>query len=323
MVALDPGTAPARETYGLLIGGVAPRPIALVATLSAQGERNLAPFSYFNAFGIHPPMVAFSPTRRGKGGSFKDTYLNIVETGECTIQAVTRDIAEQVSLTSAEFPHGVDEFVKSGLTPVPSERVRPPRVGESPFQMECRLQQMIPLGDQPGSGNLALCEVLLFHVSAALWRDGKFDTAHAGLVGRSGGDFYTHAAGSALFELPRPAGSSMGYDGLPEWVRHSEVLSAGNLALLAAVEKPPSVEEAVAWAQQLPRPGAGAVLTRIYAKLRHGGDPLALAGLALGLCEKGRARLRHFETAARRAIECGDTATAWKLLLFAGQRFEK
>lgn len=205
MRTIDPKTTPQRDVFQMLIGGVSPRPIALVATLSAEGVRNLAPFSFFNAFGGNPPMIAFSAARSAKTGLFKDTYHNLVATKECTVQAVTHAMVEKVNLASAMVPPDVDEFELSGLSAVDSELISAPRVAESPFQMECVLKEMIHLGDGGGSGNLAICEVLRFHVSEeVLDESGKIDPRKLDLVGRNGGNFYTRAAGDALFELAGP-----------------------------------------------------------------------------------------------------------------------
>jgi len=204
MREIDPKSAPLTQIFNLITGGIAPRPIALVSTVSEEGIDNLAPFSFFNAFGANPPIVAFSPARRSRDGTTKDTYNNLMENQECVIQVVTYDIVHQVNLASEEFDKNISEFKKSGLTPIPSQRVKPKRVKESPFQMECKLQQMIPLGEKKGSGNLAICEVLLFHVAEDLLEDDQIHPDRIRLVGRNGGSFYTKATGSAIFELPKP-----------------------------------------------------------------------------------------------------------------------
>jgi flavin reductase (DIM6/NTAB) family NADH-FMN oxidoreductase RutF len=193
-----------QATHALLLAGIAPRPIALVSTQSSSGHNNLAPFSFFNAFGANPAMVAFSPSRRGKDGSLKDTYVNLMATRECVIQAVTFDMVHAVNETSKEFPPEVDEFKESGLTPLDSIQVKPKRVAESPFQMECRLHQMVHLGNGLGSGNLAICEVLLIHVSETVMTEGEVDPRKLDLVARNGGTFYTRSWGDALFSLARP-----------------------------------------------------------------------------------------------------------------------
>src|SRR3989338_1311594 len=193
-----------KDTLEILTGGVGPRPIALVSTLSQDGKRNLAPFSFFNAFGSNPPIVAFSPARKTRDGGLKDTYNNLIQTKECVVQAVTYAMAKQVNICSAEFAPGVDEFIESGLTPIDSLKVKPPRVKESPFQMECVLKQMMSLGEKPGSGNLAVCEVLVFHIAESVYKDGIIHPDLMDLVARNGGHFYTISKCNALFELEKP-----------------------------------------------------------------------------------------------------------------------
>src|SRR3989338_1009879 len=236
-----------QETLPLLTGGIGPRPIALVSTLSKEGISNLAPFSFFNAFGSNPPMVAFSPARRGRDGSFKDTYENLMETKECVVQVVTYTIVEQVNLASAEFPNTVSEFEKSGLTPIDSKIVRPKRVQESPFQMECKLHQMIPLGNRNGSGNLAICEVLLFHIDETAYQNGTLQD----LVGRNGTIYYTRANQSALFEVPRALSPNIiAWDGLPEFIKTHPKLTNNQRARLSLYEKEPSVKEAEVFVEE-------------------------------------------------------------------------
>ena len=204
MFELDPKNASIQEVHKLLLGGVGPRPIALVSTISEDGINNLSPFSFFNAFGANPPMVAFSPARRGRDGSLKDTYHNIMATKECVIQAVTHAIVEKVNIASTEWGPKVDEFERSGLTPIDSDLVKPKRVQESPFQMECKLHQMVHLGESNGSGNLTICEVLKFHVDESVMTQGQIDMRKIDLVSRMGGAFYCRAHGEALFELAKP-----------------------------------------------------------------------------------------------------------------------
>jgi flavin reductase (DIM6/NTAB) family NADH-FMN oxidoreductase RutF len=188
----------------LLLGGVLPRPIALVSTISTDGIKNLAPFSFFNVFGANPPIIAFSASRRGRDGTFKDTYNNLVATRECVVQAVTYEMVEQINTASKEFPPSEDEFVLSGLTPIPSKLVAPHRVKESPFQMECKLHQMINLGDGNAAGNLAICEVVLFHIAQHILDDGQINPFKYDAVARLGGDYYTRVTAGSIFELAKP-----------------------------------------------------------------------------------------------------------------------
>ncbi|MDR3683153.1 MAG: flavin reductase family protein, partial [Geothrix sp.] len=254
----------------------APRPIALASTVSPGGVRNLAPFSFFNAFGSNPPTVAFAPNRRGRDGTLKHTYLNAVATGEFVIAAVSHAMLHQMNLASAEWPEGVDEFPKCGLTPGPALLVKPALVEESPFQMECRLKQVAELGTGPGSGLLLLGEVLAFHVREACLVDGSLHPDALDLVGRNGGAFYTRASGGAVFQVPKPSGRPLGYDALPELLKRSPVLTGNDLGLLAN----------------------SPALPDLAAMVRRPGDPLAPGDL---------------EEAIHRALGLGDVDEAWRL----------
>jgi flavin reductase (DIM6/NTAB) family NADH-FMN oxidoreductase RutF len=206
--------------------------------VSADGVRNLAPFSFFNAFGSNPPMVAFAPNRRGRDGTVKHTYLNATATGEFVIAAVTFAMVQQMNVTSAEYPDGVDEFVKGGFTPLPALKVKPALVAESPFQMECRLHRTLELGTGPGAGLMLVGEVLAWHVREDCFQDGLLDPDRLDLVGRNGGSWYTRASGAALFQLPKPTGLPMGLDQLPEALRRSRILTGNDLGQLAHVAAP-------------------------------------------------------------------------------------
>jgi len=230
--SVDPAQSTLREVHHLLLGGVAPRPIALVSTISAQGINNLAPYSFYNAFGANPPYIAFSPAFGGRDGSAKDTYNNIKEIPQCVIHSVTFNIIEQVNLSSAPFDPEVDEFIKSGFTTINSDIVKPKRVKESPFHMECLVEQVIPLGGTKGSGNLVLCRVVRFHVSEDIFSEGRINPDLIDLVGRNSANFYTRAQGHTIFEVKRPRGIIIGIDQLPDYIKESEILSANNLAQL-------------------------------------------------------------------------------------------
>jgi flavin reductase (DIM6/NTAB) family NADH-FMN oxidoreductase RutF len=237
-----PGDLSPIETNALLCGGVAPRPIALASTLSRDGIRNLSPFSFFNAFGSNPPTVAFAPNRRGRDGTVKHTYLNAVATGEFVIAAVSHAMLHPMNVASAEWPEGVDEFPKSGLTPLPAQLVKPALVAESPFQMECRLQRVVELGSGPGSGLMLIGEVLAFHVREDCFVDGLLHPDALDLIGRNGGAFYTRASGAAVFQVPKPAGKPLGYDALPEALKQSRILTANDLGQLANSPGLPDLE---------------------------------------------------------------------------------
>lgn len=310
---LDPRELSVRQTFRLMQGAIAPRPIALVSTISADGMVNLSPFSFFNMFGGNPPTVAFSPSRRQRDGSLKHTYRNLTATAECVIQVVTYAMVHQVSLASTEYPDGVNEFIKSGLTMVASDKVKPPRVAESPFQMECILKQMVPLGDGPGSGNLAICEVIRFHCVDELLGEGMINPDALDLVARNGGDFYTRASGAAIFSVKKPLETrGMGYDQLPEFIRQSKILTGNDLGQLANVERMPTEEEEVIFLANYP-PVAGGDATQAEAA----GEYRQLFQIGRGRAEAGdRAGANVIERAAWLSLQRGDVAFAWKALLF-------
>ncbi len=249
---IEPKDLSISEVLSLLLGGINPRPIALVATISENGNNNLAPFSFFNAFGANPPIVAFSPSSRVRDGSHKDTYHNLKRTKECTIQVVTFDMVEQVNLASTEYETGIDEFVKSGLTPIPSDLVKSARVKESPFQMECRLNQIVYLGEGKGSGNLMICEVIKFHIDEWIMEDNQIDPFKMDLVARNGANYYTRASGDAIFEVERPLlTKGIGYDQLPESMKLSSIFTGNDLAKFGNSEKIPSHQEVCAFIEQM------------------------------------------------------------------------
>ena len=224
-----------------LTGSIAPRPIAFASTVNEAGVRNLAPFSFFNAFGSNPPMLAFAPNRRGRDGTTKHTYQNVVATKEFVIATVSHAMVQQMNVASAEYGDGVDEFVKSGFTPLPSTFIRPALVAESPVQMECRLHQVVELGSGPGSGLMLIGEILCFHADEDILTNDLPDTRKLDQVGRNGGAFYTRASSGALFEVAKPAGRPIGYDQLPEVLKSSRILSGNDLGRLANTAELPDL----------------------------------------------------------------------------------
>ncbi|MFY0628053.1 MAG: flavin reductase family protein [Reichenbachiella sp.] len=250
-ITIDPEITPLRDIYSLMVGGISPRPIALVSTISKKGINNLAPFSYFNAFGSNPPYVAFSPALSGRDGSPKDTLINVENHPECVIHAVSHSMVEQTSLASTMYDADVDEFAKSGFTPVDSDLVQPKRVKESPFQMECKVEQIVPLGGDKGSGNLVLCRVLKFHVNENCLDGELIDPHKLDLVGRNGANNYTRASGASIFELIKPRGIGIGMDSLPDHILRSNILSASNLAQLGNLTQIPDEAEINAFIDSL------------------------------------------------------------------------
>jgi flavin reductase (DIM6/NTAB) family NADH-FMN oxidoreductase RutF len=267
------------QTNAWLCAGVAPRPIAFASTVDAQGNRNLAPFSFFNAFGSNPPMVAFAPNRRGRDGTVKHTYLNATATKEFVIATVSHAMVQQMNVASAEYGDGVDEFVKSGFTAQPARFVKAALVAESPFQMECRLHREVELGSGPGSGLMLIGEVLCFHVDEALMKGELPDPTRLDQVGRNGGAFYTRAFGESLFEIAKPAGQPIGWDALPEALKASHILTANDLGRLANSAALPDL---TAMAAQAGDPADAEGLERaLQAALRH--ENLAEAWRLVGL----------------------------------------
>ncbi|MCT1525476.1 flavin reductase family protein [Sphingobacterium hotanense] len=220
---------------------VAPRPICFASTIDAAGEINLSPFSYFNYVSQNPPICVFSPLRRVRDGSTKHTLDNINEVPEVVINIVNYDMVQQQSLASTEYAKGVNEFEKSGLTPIPSQHIKPPRVAESPIQLECKVQQVIPLAEDGGAGNLVIAEVVCMHVKSHLLDENDLvNQADLDLVARLGGDWYCRVTEENLFEVPKPLRKlGIGVDQLPEHIRLSSILTGNQLGLLANIESLP------------------------------------------------------------------------------------
>jgi flavin reductase (DIM6/NTAB) family NADH-FMN oxidoreductase RutF len=225
--------------HSYMLSAVGPRPIAFVSTIDPEGRPNLAPFSFFNAFGTNPATLVFSPARRGKDNSTKHTLHNVEAIPECVINVVSYPMVEQVSLASTDFEEGVSEFVKAGFTPLDSLHIRPFRVAESPAAFECVVEDIIKTGDQGGAGNLVVCRILALHFNERVFLpDGKIDPLQMDLVGRMGYEYYCHANASSIFEVPKPKTKDiLGFDGLPVEIRESEFLNGKELARLANVRQ--------------------------------------------------------------------------------------
>lgn len=242
---IDPNSISQPELHAYLLSAVAPRPIAFASTIDKAGNINLSPFSFFNVFSSNPPIMVFSPARRGHDSSNKDTFDNIMEVRETVINIVNYPIVEQMSLASTSYAPEINEFVKAGFTQVPSTKVKPPRVGEAPVAFECVIHDVIELGQGGGAGNLVICRVVLIHLQEKyLDEKGKLDTTKLDLVGRMGGIWYTRASGESLFQIPKPLRTKgIGIDQLPESIRNSATLTGNNLGRLANVEQLPDNEE--------------------------------------------------------------------------------
>ena len=240
----DPKKLGIRDSYHLMISGIVPRPIAFVSSLSKNKEVNLAPYSFFNGFGANPPIVGFSPALSGRTGEPKDTLLNIQETKEFTISITNSDMVGQVSLSSCEYERSIDEFKKAGLTKQKSSVVKPPFVKESPFVMECKLHDIIYLGNKPASGNLILGEIVRFHVSDKVLDDNdRVDPILLDAVSRMGGAWYSKS-NKGLFEFKKPRWNGLGFDSIPAKILNSKIITANELSHLASVEfRPPNIQE--------------------------------------------------------------------------------
>ena len=242
MLSLDPKELTVQRLHQLLLGAIGPRPIAFASTLDAQGNANLAPFSFFNVFSANPPILVFSPARSGRTGQSKDTYNNAKAIPEVVINVVNYNMVHQMSLASSPYAPGVDEFVKAGFTALASHKVAPFRVAEAPVQFECKVQQIIELGQEGGAGNLIICEVLQMHIHESLLNEhGLIDQHKIDLVARMGADWYCRANTASMFEIKKPISTcGIGYDALPPDIKNSQVLSANNLGQLAGIEELPN-----------------------------------------------------------------------------------
>lgn len=229
----------------IILGGITPRPIALASTIDKNGNPNLSPFSCFNTFGVNPTTLIFSPSRRGRDNTTKHTLENLKEIPEVVINAVTYSMVQQTSLSSTEYPKGVNEFIKSGLSPIESVSVRPFRVKESPFQMECKVRDIIETSGLPGSANLVICEIITLHLDEKILdENGAIDPQKLDIVGRLGSDYYVRASGDAVFSVVKPLTTiGIGVDSLPESVRKSKVLTGNDLGILGNIENLPSQNE--------------------------------------------------------------------------------
>ncbi|UXX78271.1 flavin reductase family protein [Reichenbachiella carrageenanivorans] len=294
MTTIDPKDVSTAHFHSVLLTAVAPRPIAFASTIDENGNVNLSPFSFFNAFSANPPILVFSPARRVRDNTTKHTLDNILKVPEVVINIVDYPIVEQMSLTSTEYGDGVNEFVKAGFTEVSSEHIRPPRVKESPVAFECKVLEVKPLGENGGAGNLVICEVVLAHVQDhLLTTDHKIDPTKLELVARMGGNWYTKTSADTMFEIPKPLSTmGIGFDQLPESVRHSQVLTGNHLGRLANVESLPTKDEILAMSKT----------PEVSAILENFGDD-----------EEGMDRELHL--LAMQYLEAGQTDTAWQILL--------
>ncbi len=290
---VKPDKISTQELHGYLLGAIAPRPIAFASTVDKSGNINLSPFSFFNVFSANPPTLIFSPARRVRDNTTKHTLDNVLEHPEVVINVVSYDIVQQMSLASAEFDQGINEFEKSGLTPVESDLVKPPRVKESPVSIECKVVEVKHLGSEGGAGNLVICEVVRMHISDRILNDSsKIDPFKLDAVARMGGNWYCRAQGRAIFEVAKPSRKGIGIDSLPEIVKNSGILTGNNLGKLGNIDQLPGDMEVTAFAKE---PEVSAILEAFTED-----DHLAVAEL---------------HKLAQEYLEHDDVEGAWKVLL--------
>lgn len=253
MMTINANSITTAKLHAYLLSSVAPRPIAFASTIDANGNPNLSPFSFFNVFSANPPILIFSPSRRGKDNTTKHTYENLKEVKEVVINVVNYSLAQQMSLSSTEYAKGINEFEKAGLTMLPSEVIEPFRVAESPVQFECKVNDIIELGTEGGAGNLIICEVLKIHIDeSVLDENDLIDQTKLDLIARAGGNYYSRAK-SGFFEIPKPLQTlGIGVDQIPEEIRKSNVLTGNNLGMLANVQAIPNQHDVDNFAQDNP-----------------------------------------------------------------------
>ena len=242
MLTIDPKEIAVSKLHHYLLGAVGPRPIAFASTIDAEGNENLAPFSFFNVFSANPPILIFSPARSGRTNTTKDTYNNVKVVPEVVVNVVNFDIVHQMSLASSPFAPEVSEFEKAGFTALDSETIRPKRVAESPVQFECKVIEVKELGTEGGAGNLVICEVQRIHINeAVLNEDQMIDQHKIDLVSRMGGNWYCRADEKSMFEIMKPITTvGIGFDALPDDIRDSKTLTGNDLGQLAGIEELPN-----------------------------------------------------------------------------------
>ena len=240
MLTIEPKDVSVGKLHKYLLGAIGPRPIAFASTIDEDGNPNLSPFSFFNVFGSNPPVLIFSPARRGRDNTTKHTFENAKKVDEVVINIVNYDIVQQMSLSSTEYDEGVNEFDKAGLTMLKSDLVKPFRVAESPVQLECKIKEVVETGSEGGAGNLVICHVVKMHIKdEILDADGFIDQHKIDQVARMGGNWYTRAK-MGMFEVPKPLSTlGIGVDTMPDEIRKSNILTGNDLGKLGNVESLP------------------------------------------------------------------------------------
>jgi len=256
--SINPKEISTAELHQILLGTVAPRPIAFVSSINPNGVYNLAPYSFFNCFSSNPPILVFSSNRKVKDNTTKHTLHNAQQNKELVVNIVSYDIVRQMALTSIEYDEAISEFDKAGLTPIEGDVVKTPRVAESIASYECVVNQIISLGDHGGAGNLVVCEVVKLHIDQSIFdEEGKIDPQKANLVARMGRAFYCHAHGENVFPIIQPVNvRAIGWDALPGHIKNSTILSGNDLATLAGLAQLPQQDEVTAYQNEQPFTGS-------------------------------------------------------------------
>ncbi len=251
MISIEPKELSPAKLQAYLQSAVAPRPIAFASTVDINGKPNLSPFSFFNVFSSNPPILVFSPARRVRNNTIKHTLINCEATKQVVINVVNYDIVQQASLSSTEYADGVNEFLKSGLTMLPSDLVKPFRVAESPVQFECKVNEIIALGNEGGAGNLIICEVVKIHIKETILdENGMINQYKIDLVSRLGGNWYSRS-NQGLFEVEKPLTTlGVGVDAIPDFIKKSGVFDGNDLGKLGNVEALPTEEEITIFVKQ-------------------------------------------------------------------------
>jgi flavin reductase (DIM6/NTAB) family NADH-FMN oxidoreductase RutF len=246
MLTLETEKIPLQQLQQYLQAAIAPRPICFASTIDKQGQVNLSPFSFFNLFSMNPPVCVFSPSRRVRDNTTKHTLENLREVPECVINIVNYDMVQQMSLSSCDYPKGTSEFIKAGFTPIASTLVKPPRVAESPVQLECIIRDIISLGDQPGAGNLVIAEIKVIHIGEqVLNENNKIDPAKLDLVARLGDDWYSRVTPEVLFQVEKPNTQlGIGFDQLPNFILNNAAFTGNEKAQLANISMLPTFQPA-------------------------------------------------------------------------------
>lgn len=294
MLSIDPKKVSTRTFYNYLVGAVAPRPIAFVSTVDKADNQNVAPFSFFNVFSSNPPILVFSPAFGGPKSKPKDTLENIKEVPEVVINMVNYGMLHQTTLAGVAYEKEVNEFEKAGFTGIPSELVKPLRVKESPVQMECKVLDIVGLGQGPGAGNLVICEVLKMHIHEdVLDENQEIDPIKIDLISRMGGNWFSRSNEGALFEVNKSLMKiGIGIDQIPEYIRNSNILTGNNLGQLGSIEKIPSESE--------------------IAEYKLSG---ALDALFLEYGKEGSSGKNHLHEVAQALLEEHKDIEAWMVLL--------